>query len=155
MSVRHCICAGMLLAGISGAAPAAAQAPGPQATAAQAAVVDPMANNAAVLAPAGDTASQVAFAYADRNEDASVSWEEYRNRAMRLFHNVDVNQDDVMQIGEIAALAGPQAPAAPFDISAPTFNAALRKTFDEGDKNRDGTLTPAEWSQTVRPSRIF
>jgi hypothetical protein len=125
------------------------------AASAQAPAPDPMANDAAVLASAGDTASQVAFAYADRNEDAIVSWEEFRNRAMRLFHHVDTNRDDVMQISEIRALSGPDAPAAPFDISAATFNAAVRKTFDDGDKNRDGALTPAEWRGTVRPSRIF
>ena len=128
---------------------------GPVAAAAQTPAVDPMANDAVVLAPAGDTAQQVAFAYADRNEDAIVSWEEYRNRGMRMFHHVDGNKDDVLQVAELRALAGPDAPAAPYDITAPTFNAAMRKTFDQGDKNLDGALTPAEWRDTVRPSRLF
>jgi hypothetical protein len=122
---------------------------------AQAPAVDPMANDAAVLAPAGDTAQQVAFAYADTNEDAVISWEEYRNRGMRMFHHVDTNDDDVLQVAEIRELSGPDAPAAPYDISAPTFNAAMRKTFDQGDKNLDGALTPEEWRTTVRPSRLF
>jgi hypothetical protein len=117
--------------------------------------VDPMASDAAILAPAGDTAQQVAFAYADRNEDAVVSWEEYRNRAMRMFHHLDANDDDVLQIAEIREMAGPEAPAAPFDINAGVFNAAMRKAFDQGDKNGDGALTPAEWRDTVRPSRLF
>jgi uncharacterized protein YbaA (DUF1428 family) len=117
--------------------------------------VDPMARDAAILAPAGDTAQQVAFAYADRNEDAVVSWEEYRNRAMRMFHHVDTNDDDILEIAEIRQMSGPDAPAAPFDISADLFNAALRKAFDAGDRNGDGALTPAEWHDTVRPSRLF
>jgi hypothetical protein len=122
---------------------------------AQTPAVDPMARDAAILAPAGDTAQQVAFAYADRNEDAVVSWEEYRNRGMRMFHHVDANDDDVLQVAEIRQMAGPDAPAAPFDISATVFNAALRKAFDQGDKNDDGALTPAEWRDTVRPSLLF
>jgi hypothetical protein len=31
----------------------------------------------------------------------------------------------------------------------------MRKLFDTGDKNKDGALTPAEWHDTVRPSRAF
>jgi hypothetical protein len=31
----------------------------------------------------------------------------------------------------------------------------MRKLFDTGDKNGDGALTPAEWHDTVRPSRAF
>ena len=116
---------------------------------------DPMANNAAGLAPAGDTASQVAFAYGDRNEDLLVSWEEYRNRSMRLFAHVDANADGTLQIAELQALAGPRAPKPESDISAATYNAAMRKLFDAGDKNADGVLTPAEWHDTVRPSRAF
>ena len=116
---------------------------------------DPMANNAAGLAPAGDTASQVAFAYADRDEDLTISWEEYRNRAMRLFGHVDANNDGILQIAELQALAGPSAPKPEHDIDAGTFNAAMRKLFDSGDKNGDGALTPAEWHDTIRPSRAF
>jgi hypothetical protein len=116
---------------------------------------DPMANNAAGLAPAGDTASQVAFAYGDRNEDLLVSWEEYRNRAMRLFAHVDANADGVLQVAELQALAGPSAPKPEADISVATYNAAMRKLFDSGDKNADGVLTPTEWHDTVRPSRAF
>jgi hypothetical protein len=116
---------------------------------------DPMANNAAGLAPAGDTASQVAFAYADRDEDLTISWEEYRNRSMRLFGHVDANNDSILQIAELQALAGPSAPKPESDISSGTFNAAMRKLFDTGDSNKDGALTPAEWHNTVRPSRAF
>ena len=93
-------------------------------TAAQ--TIDPLANNASALAPAGDTVSQVAFAYADRNEDELVSWEEYRNRGMRLFGRVDANGDGVLQIAELKTLAGPDAPAAPFDLSRAAYYAALR-----------------------------
>lgn len=116
---------------------------------------DPLANNAAALAPAGDTVSQVAFAYADRDADVLVSWEEYRNRAMRLFGNVDTNGDGILQKAELQALAGPNAPPETADIDLPTFNAALRKMFDAGDKDSNGALTPLEWRDTVRPSKIF
>lgn len=145
MSISSFVRLGLLGACLAGAAAAMAQVR----------AVDPLAEDAAVLAPAGSPAQQVAFAYADTNEDAVVSWEEYRNRGMRMFHHVDTNADGVMQIAEIRWIAGPDAPPAPFDISAPTFNAAMRKAFDDGDKNGDGALTPAEWKDTVRPSRLF
>jgi len=116
---------------------------------------DPLADNASALAPAGNTASQVAFAYADRNADELVSWEEYRNRGVLLFSRVDANSDGILQIAEIAAFAGKDAPPAPFDIQIATYNAALRKYFDLGDKDNNGALTPTEWRDTVRPSKIF
>lgn len=133
---------------IAGAGPVAA-APKP------AVPVDPMADNASALAPAGDTASRIAFAYADRDADLLVSWEEYRNRAMRLFGKVDTNGDGILQAAELQALAGPKGPKEVNDIDLGTFNAALRKHFDDGDANKDGALTPAEWRNVVRPSKLF
>lgn len=118
-------------------------------------VVDPLADNASALAAAGDTASQVAFAYADRNADLVVSWEEYRNRALRLFERIDSNGDGILQISELAALGGPTAPPAPFDVTLPTYNAAARKTFDTADADKNGALSPAEWRNVVRPSKLF
>jgi hypothetical protein len=145
MSRRVLKCGALALAGLM--AMAAAQPP--------ASGADPLADNGRALIPAGDTVSQVAFAYADRNEDALVSFEEYRNRAMRLFGRVDTNGDGTLQIAELQALGGPDAPAAPFDVSIATFNAALRKQFDLGDKDGDGALTPTEWHDVVRPSKLF
>jgi hypothetical protein len=132
------------------AAPAAAQTGGLPAQ-----VVDPLANDAAALKPAGDTASQVAFAYADRNTDVMVSWEEYRNRAMLLFGAVDTNGDGVLEIAELAALGGPNAPKAPSNVDLPTYNLAVRKAFDDADADKDGALTPAEWANVIRPSKLF
>jgi hypothetical protein len=117
--------------------------------------IDPLAEDAKALKPAGDTVSQVAFAYADRNEDELVSWEEYRNRAMRLFGRVDINDDGILEVTELQVLAGPNAPAPKRAVDLPTYNAALREAFNEGDKNSDGVLTPTEWSAVVRPSKLF
>ncbi|WP_426169745.1 hypothetical protein [Sandarakinorhabdus sp. DWP1-3-1] len=131
---------------VAGAAPAAAQAAKP---------VDPMADDASALAPAGDAASRIAFAYADRDADLLVTWEEYRNRAMRLFGKVDANGDGILQVAELQALAGPKGPTPPGDVDLGTFNAGLRKHFDDGDAGKDGALTPAEWRNVVRPSKLF
>lgn len=117
--------------------------------------VDPLAEDARAIAPAGDTVSQVAFAYADRNEDELVSWEEYRNRAMRLFGRVDTNGDGILQVAELQAFAGPNAPKPAGDVDIAKFNAALHEAFSLGDKNSDGVLTPLEWSAVVRPSKLF
>lgn len=135
------------------AVPAAAQTAGSGGLPAQ--IVDPLANDAAALKPAGDAASQIAFAYADRNTDVMVSWEEFRNRSMLLFGNVDTNDDGVLEIAELAALGGPTAPKAPSNIDLPTYNAAVRKAFNDADADKDGALTPAEWANVIRPSKLF
>jgi hypothetical protein len=132
---------------VIGAAPAAAQTPSP--------TIDPLAEDAKALKPAGDTVAQVAFAYADRNEDELVSWEEYRNRAMRLFGRVDTNGDGILEVSELQLLAGPTAPTPARAVDLATYNAALRQAFNDGDKNSDGVLTPAEWAGVVRPSKLF
>jgi hypothetical protein len=117
--------------------------------------IDPLAEDASTLKPAGDTVSQIAFAYADRNEDELVSWEEYRNRAMRLFGRVDTNGDGILEVSELQLLAGPTAPTPARAVDLATYNAALRQAFNDGDKNSDGVLTPAEWAGVVRPSKLF
>lgn len=137
------MCAAMLLL----AAPALAQ------TAER--PVDPLFNDAAALAPAGDTASQIAFAYSDRNEDLIVTWEEYRNRGMRVFGHVDTNADGVLQIAELQAIGGTDSAKHSHEIPIGTYNAALRRFFDAGDANKDGALSPAEWQDTRRPSKIL
>lgn len=146
-SAKFMLAALAILAGPAGAQTAAGGLP--------AQVVDPLANDAAALKPAGDTASQVAFAYADRNTDVMVSWEEYRNRAMLLFGAVDTNGDGVLEVAELAALGGPNAPKAPSNIDLPTYNAAVHKAFDDADADKDGALTPAEWANVIRPSKLF
>jgi hypothetical protein len=140
-----------LLTGAAMATPALAQSSGGL----PAQVVDPLANDAAALKPAGDTASQIAFAYADRNTDVMVSWEEFRNRSMLLFGAVDTNDDGVLEIAELAELGGPAAPKAKSNIDLPTYNAAVRKAFGDADADHDGALTPAEWANVIRPSKLF
>jgi hypothetical protein len=151
--VSHPIRSALLgLAIAAAAAPLAAAEPAPDVPTG---VIDPLADNGAALAPAGDAASQVAFAFADRNADLAVSWEEYRNRALRLFERIDTNGDGILQISELAALGGPDAPKAPFDVTLPTYNAAARKTFDTADADKNEALSPAEWRNVVRPSKLF
>ena len=74
---------------------------------------------------------------------------------MLLFGNVDTNGDGVLEIAELAALGGPNAPKAPSNIDLPTYNAAVRKAFDDADADKDGALTPAEWANVIRPSKLF
>lgn len=116
--------------------------------------VDPLANNGAALAPAGDALSQLAFAYADRNADLYVSWEEYRNRAMRLFANIDTNGDGILEIAEVQAFAGPDSKPIPQNIGIAEFNSVLNVYFSAADKDKDGALSPAEWRNVVRPGNI-
>ena len=107
------------------------------------------------LAAAGDAAAQVAFAYADRNADGRVSFEEYRNRSMRLFRNADLNRDGILQIAEQRAMLGPRADPASVteDLSLQDFNAALVVFFRNADTDADGYLSPTEWRGIPRANR--
>jgi hypothetical protein len=108
---------------------------------------------AAVAAPAGaadaalESAADDAFKAADFDGDGKVTWEEFRNRVVRVFGHFDANSD-----GRIAGQEHPPAvddegkPAQPGNVSAESFTGAVEEAFKASDKDGDGALSLAEWS---------
>ena len=97
---------------------------------------------------ADDTRTQVAFAYADRNADGTVSLEEFRNRMMRAFHHSDVDASGHLDTTEYHGLAGPQGERNPLDtthVTPEAVNAELTALFERTDADRNGYLSLAEW----------
>lgn len=97
----------------------------------------------AALAQVADSA----FSSADFDGDGKVSWEEFRNRLVRVFGHLDHNED-----GRIAGDEHPPAVDAagkavqPGNVTAEAFAAAVAVTFKAADTDGDGALSPQEWS---------
>ncbi len=84
-----------------------------------------------------------AFRAADANSDGKVTLEEYRNRSMAVFGELDINGD--------GKVAGTEHAKATHDVDAKAFNAALHKYFARADLNRDGALDADEWAKVPVP----
>ena len=106
----------------------------------------PVAAADAALTSAADDA----FKAADFDGDGKVTWEEFRNRVVRVFGHLDANGD-----GRIAGQEHPAAvdaegkPAQPGNVSAESFTGAVEEAFKASDKDGDGALSLAEWSGTT------
>lgn len=97
--------------------------------------------------PALAKAADAAFTAADFDGDGKVSWEEFRNRVVKVFGHLDQNSD-----GRIAGDEHPPAvdkagkEVQPGNVSAESFTAAVAEAFKASDKDGDGSLSAQEWS---------
>lgn len=82
----------------------------------------------------------------DRNQDARISLEEYRNAMIRRFGARDRNDDGVLVGEEFPAewLAGASTRDATGKVTLEQFSAELPLVFDRFDANKDGQLEAAE-----------
>jgi Ca2+-binding EF-hand superfamily protein len=102
---------------------------------------------AAAQDPALTKAADAAFTAADFDGDGKVSWEEFRNRVVKVFGHLDHNED-----GRIAGDEHPPAvdkagkEVQPGNVTAESFTAAVAEAFKASDKNGDGALSAEEWS---------
>lgn len=97
--------------------------------------------------PALAAAADDAFSAADFDGDGKVTWEEFRNRVVKVFGHFDTNGD-----GRIAGQEHPPArdsagkAVQPGNVSAESFTGAVEEAFRASDKDGDGALSLAEWS---------
>lgn len=97
--------------------------------------------------PALAKAADGAFEAADFDGNGKVSWEEFRNRVVKVFGHLDHNED-----GRIAGDEHPPAvgkdgkPVQPGNVTAESFTAAVGEAFKAADKDGDGELSAQEWS---------
>lgn len=82
----------------------------------------------------------------DRNQDAMISFEEYRNAMIRRFGARDRNDDGVLEGDEFPAewLAGAGTQEATGKVSFEQFSAELPLVYALFDANKDGQLEAAE-----------
>jgi Ca2+-binding EF-hand superfamily protein len=102
---------------------------------------------AAAQDPALAQAADAAFTAADFDGDGKVSWEEFRNRVVKVFGHLDQNGD-----GRIAGDEHPPAAdeagkeVQPGNVTAESFTASVAEAFKASDKDGDGALSAQEWS---------
>ncbi|HJU38310.1 MAG TPA: hypothetical protein VJ724_01965 [Tahibacter sp.] len=102
---------------------------------------------AAMPLAAADDDAKAAFERADFNNDGKISFEEYRNRSVRVFHDLDQNGD-----GRLTGDEQPPAkdakgqPSTGGTVSVESFTDALADHFERADANRDGSLDVDEWA---------
>ncbi len=90
--------------------------------------------------------SQAAFDTTDYDGDKKISFEEYRNRTMHIFDDMDHNDDDRIAGNEHpTALTADGKEVRPNDVSVHDFQVALRGYFNAADSDKDGFLTLSEW----------
>jgi EF hand len=82
----------------------------------------------------------------DRNQDAKISLEEYRNAMIRRFGARDRNDDGVLEGDEFPQewLAGATAQGANGKVTFEQLSAELPIVFDRFDANKDGQLEAVE-----------
>ena len=93
-----------------------------------------------------DEAAQKSFDSADVDGDGKVSWEEYRNRMLHVFHAMDHNGDGRLTPDETPPAkdkSGQSVKGGTVTIEA--YTASIETTFKKADADGDGALNPAEW----------
>lgn len=100
-----------------------------------------------------DEAAQKSFDSADVDGDGKVSWEEYRNRALQVFHDMDHNGDGRLTPDETPPAKDKSGqPVKGGTVTLEAFSASIEKPFKEADADNDGTLNPDEWAGAPRKS---
>ena len=94
-----------------------------------------------------DEATQKAFDSVDVDGDGKVSWEEYRNRMLHVFHQMDHNGDGRLTPDETPPAKDKSGqPVKGGTVTIEAFSVEIEKAFKKADGDGDGTLTPDEWT---------
>jgi Ca2+-binding EF-hand superfamily protein len=95
-------------------------------------------------APVAERASaEHRFQQMDRDANARIDLEEFRNRASRRFHRLDADQSGALDAGEIPASMS--FPAAELPLSLERWQDAIPARFAAIDANGDGGIDLGEW----------
>jgi Ca2+-binding EF-hand superfamily protein len=103
-------------------------------------------------APAGEAIPVSDFESTDRDADGQISREEFRNRMTKVFLELDVDGDGVLQAEEFSqVLAAPHDELADNDgsetLSQREFMDHTAALFEAVDSNNDGHLTRQELAE--------
>lgn len=93
-----------------------------------------------------DETAQKSFDSADVDGDAKVSWEEYRNRMLHVFHQMDHNSDGRLTPDETPPAKDKSGqPVKGGTVTVEVYTASIETAFKKADADNDGALSPAEW----------
>lgn len=96
---------------------------------------------------APDETTQKSFDRADVDGDGQVSWEEYRNRMLHVFHAMDHNGDGRLTPDETPPAkdkSGQSVKGGTVTVEA--YAVSIETAFKKADADNDGALIPAEWA---------
>ncbi|MBL8250568.1 MAG: EF-hand domain-containing protein [Candidatus Competibacter sp.] len=93
-----------------------------------------------------DEAARKSFDSIDVNGDGKVSWEEYRNRMLHVFHQMDHSGDGRLTSDETPPAKDKSGqPVKGGTVTVEAYTASIEKAFKKADGDGDGALDPDEW----------
>jgi Ca2+-binding EF-hand superfamily protein len=102
---------------------------------------------ASAVRAALDEATQKSFDSADVDGDGKVSWEEYRNRMLHVFHAMDHNGDGRLTPDETPPAKDQSGqPVKGGTVTIEAYTASIETAFKKADADGDGALSPDEWA---------
>ena len=94
-----------------------------------------------------DEAAQKSFDSADVDGDGKVSWEEYRNRMLHVFHQMDHNGDGRLTPDETPPAKDKSGqPVKGGTVTVEAYAVSIETAFKKADTDGDGALNPDEWA---------
>jgi Ca2+-binding EF-hand superfamily protein len=101
---------------------------------------------ASAVRAALDEATQKSFDSADVDGDGKVSWEEYRNRMLHVFHQMDHNGDGRLTPDETPSAKDKSGqPVKGGTVTVEAYTDSIETAFKKADADNDGALSPDEW----------
>jgi Ca2+-binding EF-hand superfamily protein len=102
---------------------------------------------ASAVRAAPDETAQKSFDSADVDGDAQVSWEEYRNRMLYVFHQMDHNSDGRLTPDETPPAKDKSGqPVKGGTVTVEAYTVSIETAFKKADADNDGALSLDEWS---------
>ena len=102
---------------------------------------------ATAVRAAPDEAAQKSFDSADVDGDGKVSWEEYRNRMLHVFHQMDHNGDGRLTPDETQPAKDKSGqPVKGGTVTVEAYTVSIETAFKKADADADAALTPDEWA---------
>lgn len=93
-----------------------------------------------------DEAVQKSFDGADVDGDGKVSWEEYRNRMLHVFHQMDHSGDGRLTSDETPPAKDKSGqPVKGGTVTVEAYTTSIETAFKKADNDGDGALSPDEW----------
>ena len=110
-----------------------------------------LASTSLVAAQTLSPSKREGFELADFDGDGVVSWEEFHNRLVHIFHNIDRDENGIIEGEEHLPASTPDGKAVePSSVRINEFMAEIRRAFYLADNDQSGGLNKAEWG-TVQP----
>ena len=94
-----------------------------------------------------DQAAQKSFDSVDVDGNGQVSWEEYRNRMLHVFHQMDHNGDGRLTPDETPPTKDKSGqPVKGGTVTIEAYTVSIETAFKKADADGDGALTLVEWA---------